>query len=206
MKTYKIIEDDPDEVHLFEELDLSKKYSYAHYLTWRFKDRVELIKGRIFKMSPAPGLLHQRVSSRLQGKIWHFLDKAKSQCEIFTAPFDVRFPTGSDEQTEIYSVVQPDLCVVCDPEKLDLRGCLGAPDLIVEILSPGSSRKDLNDKYELYETHGVREYWVVHPVEGTLLIYTLLEEGYVPSKLFTEGDIVSSEVLAGFSLELDEVF
>jgi Uma2 family endonuclease len=204
MKAYKTLEDTPKEVHSFEELDLGEEYSYADYLTWKFKERVELIKGKIFKMSPAPGRLHQEISGNLQGKIWNYLEGKR--CKIYAAPFDVRLPDTSTREEAIYNVVQPDLCVICDLSKLDDRGCVGAPELIVEILSPGSSQRDLKDKYALYESSGVLEYWIIHPVEGTLLIYTLTESGYQSSRLFTKGDVVSSKVLPGFSLDLTEVF
>jgi Uma2 family endonuclease len=96
--------------------------------------------------------------------------------------------------------------VVCDKSKLDEFGCIGAPDLIVEILSPGSNKKELQNKYEVYEESRVKEYWIVQPYELTLLIYTLTEGKYVPSKLFTVGDIVSSNCIPGFNLDLDDIF
>ena len=102
--------------------------------------------------------------------------------------------------------MQPDLCVICDPEKLDDLGCLGAPDLIVEILSPGNNKKELQLKYDVYEASGVNEYWVIHPDERTLLIYTLESGKYRPSRLFTFGDRIRSQALPGFDLDLNEVF
>lgn len=125
---------------------------------------------------------------------------------MYTAPFDVRLPVSSRKHTDIDTVVQPDLCVVCDPEKLDELGCVGAPDLIVEILSPGNNKKELQLKYEVYEASGVKEYWVVHPDERTLLIYTLEGGKYRPSRLFTFGDRVRSQAIPGFELDLEEVF
>ena len=113
----------------------------------------------------------------------------------------------ADPTRAITNVVEPDVSVICDIDKLDDRGCLGAPDLIVEILSPSTSEKDLTDKYDLYESQGVGEYWVVSPTEKTLLIYTLDSSGhYQPSRLFVRGDVVKSSVLEGFSLDLSEVF
>ena len=125
---------------------------------------------------------------------------------MYVAPFDVRLPVSSRRHEDIDTVIQPDLCVVCDPEKLDELGCVGAPDLIVEILSPGNNKKELQLKYEVYEASGVKEYWVVHPDERTLLIYTLEAGNYRPSRLFTLGDQVRSQTLGGFVLDLDEVF
>jgi len=181
------------------------RYSYADYLSWKIKERIELIKGKLFKMSPAPSMLHQKISSDLFGFLWTFLKN--KQCKVFSAPFDVRFPDKSTDDKDIENTVQPDITVVCDLSKLDRRGCLGAPDLIVEILSPSSSKKDLKYKYGLYEQYGVKEYWVVHPEEQTLLIHVLDEQGkYKPGYLKTRGDIVKSTVLEGFELNLDDIF
>src|SRR6185503_18824286 len=128
------------------DLDISKTYTYADYLKWTFDERLELIKGKIFKMSPAPGSLHQRISLRLARWIGNYLDG--NPCEIFTAPFDVRLPRKSKDDKDILTVVQPDICVICDVNKVDEKGCLGAPDLVVEILSPGNNKKELKNKYE----------------------------------------------------------
>jgi Uma2 family endonuclease len=103
-------------------------------------------------------------------------------------------------------VVQPDICVICDKTKLDEFGCIGAPDLIIEILSPGNNKKELQNKYELYEESGVKEYWVILPYEWTLLIYTLTDSKYIPSNLYTVSDIVESKCISGFKLDLNEVF
>ena len=126
-------------------------------------------------------------------------------CKVYSAPFDVRFSKNS-EDSKVDSVVQPDISVICDSSKLDDKGCLGAPDLIVEILSAGNNRVELQNKFELYQEFGVREYWVIHPFSCTLLIYTLVEGEFQPSRLFTVGDTIQSSVIEGFELDLDEVF
>lgn len=187
------------------DLDLSKTYSYADYLQWTFEDRLELIKGKIFKMTPAPALLHQRISWRLSGELYHYL-KNKS-CQAFAAPFDVRLSRKREnDEKKIFTVVQPDICVVCDPSKIDARGCTGAPDIVVEILSPGNNQKELRNKYEVYEEAGVKEYWIVSPQDKTFLKYTLISGAYQPSRLMTTGDIITTEILPGFELNLDTVF
>ncbi|SHM37056.1 Putative restriction endonuclease [Cyclobacterium lianum] len=180
------------------------RYSYADYLSWQLEEMVELIRGKVFRQAAAPRRIHQGLTVALVTRIHGFLKGGS--CKVYTAPFDVRLPVASRKHTDIDTVVQPDLCVVCDPDKLDDLGCLGAPDLIVEILSPGNNKKELQLKYDVYEASGVKEYWVIHPDERTLLIYTLEDRKYHPSRLFTLGDQVESQVLSGFVLDLDEVF
>lgn len=180
------------------------KYSYADYLSWNIEEMVELIKGKVFRQAAAPRRIHQEVSAIVSNKIFNFLEAKK--CKIFTAPFDVRLPVHSYRNEDIFTVVQPDICVICDMEKLDEMGCVGAPDLIIEILSPSNNQKELINKYEVYEESGVKEYWIIHPSEKTLFIYTLIEGKYVPSKLYTIGHKVSSSVLKGFVLDLEQVF
>ena len=193
-------------VSSFEDIDLSLTYSYAHYLNWVFDDRVELINGQVFKMCPAPSPYHQQISVRIASELFVFLKN--KVCQVYTAPFDVRFPTESTADTDIYTVLQPDICVICDPVgKLDDRGCVGAPDIVVEILSPGNNKMELLNKYNVYQEFGVKEYWVISPAEKTFMKYTLDDTGeYQPSKLFTLSEKVTSAVLPGFELDLDEVF
>ena len=194
-----------DRVFSLEDIDPTLTYIYAHYLTWLFDERVELIKGQVFKMSPAPSPYHQQISVRIASELFVFLKNRK--CQVYTAPFDVRFPKESTEDKDIYTVLQPDICVICDLAKLDTRGCIGAPDIVVEILSPGNNKTELLNKYNVYEEFGVKEYWVISPAEKTFLKYALDAKGkYQPSKLFTLSEKVESEVLPGFVLDLDEVF
>lgn len=183
-------------------------YTYADYLTWTMDDVVELIKGRVFKMN-APKRIHQDVAGILFYKIFNYLQGKK--CRIYSAPFDVRLPQNptaieSKRNEAIYTVVQPDICVICDLSKLDEAGCIGAPDLIIEILSKGNNKKELQNKYEVYEESGVLEYWIIWPDEQTLLIYTLTDGKYVPSRVYTNGDKISTPILPGFELDLEEVF
>ncbi|GAB2991653.1 Uma2 family endonuclease [Cyclobacterium sediminis] len=180
-------------------------YSYADYLSWQLDEMVELIRGKVFRQAAAaPRRIHQELTVALVTRIHGFLKGGS--CKVYTAPFDVRLPISSKDLDKIDTVVQPDLCVVCDPEKLDELGCVGAPDLIIEILSPGNNKKELQLKYEVYEASGVKEYWIIHPDERTLLIYTLEAGKYRPSRLYTMGDCINSQALAGFELDLDEVF
>ncbi|GLU50783.1 Uma2 family endonuclease [Dyadobacter frigoris] len=188
------------------QLDLDGTYTYADYLLWRIEERLELIKGKIFKMSPAPSLLHQRISTQLQGTLFNYLKN--SSCDLFSAPFDVRLYNDKKSivaSKEIYTVVQPDLCVICDENKLDEKGCLGAPDLVIEILSPGNSKKEMNEKFDLYEETGVREYWLVEPSENAVYIYVLNEAGkYIGLKPITT--ILKSTIFPDLEIDLEEIF
>ena len=186
------------------DLDINKVYTYADYYKWKFEERVELIKGKIFRMSPAPSPNHQRILSRINTEIGYYLKGRK--CEVFPAPFDVRISRRSAQDMDIITVLQPDLCIVCDRSKIDDRGCLGAPDLVVEILSPGNSKKEVKNKYDVYEEAGVKEYWMVDPTHQTLQI-NLLENGkYRPLRALTVGDMGTTTLLPGFSLDLEELF
>lgn len=191
-----------------KEPDLSGTYTYADYLTWTWSEMTELIQGKIFKMSPAPTSTHQIISGRLFLQIGIFLKGNK--CQLFSAPFDVRLPLTPYKKTdrEIITVVQPDLCVVCDRSKIDERGCLGPPDWIIEILSRHTSAKDLREKFEVYEEAGVKEYWVVHPQEQTLLVYTLDQNGKFKGLLkpYVRTDQVSPVTLPGLTIDLQQAF
>jgi Uma2 family endonuclease len=186
------------------DLDINKTYTYADYLKWTFDERLELIKGKIFKMSPAPGSVHQRISFRLTLWIGNYLE-GKS-CELFTAPFDVRLPRLSKDDKEIITVVQPDVCVICDPKKVDDKGCIGAPDIVIEILSPGNNKKELRNKFEAYEEAGVLEYWIINSAEKNLLRYILIEGRFRAARPFTIDDELATSILPGFALNLDNLF
>jgi Uma2 family endonuclease len=185
------------------ELDRKKTYTYADYYSWDFDKRVELIKGKVFDL-PTPWTIHQLVSGIIAGELYNYID-GKS-IEVFTSPFDIRLSTISLNDQDIYTVVQPDICVICDPNKIDERGGIGAPDIMVEILSPGNNRKELQNKYEVYEEAGVLEYWIIHPQEKTFFKYTLIDNCFQPSRLLTIGDEVTTPILPGFILSLDELF
>ncbi len=186
------------------DLDLNKTYTYADYYKWKFEERVELIKGFIFKMSPAANRVHQEIVGGIFRELSNFL--FKKPCRVYIAPFDVRFPRKSKSDKDIITVLQPDICVVCDLEKLDERGCLGAPDLVVEVLSPGNSKKEVKNKYNIYEEAGVKEYWIVDPTHQTIQINKLVEGKYQPQRALTVGDIVTTDVLPGFSMDLADIF
>jgi len=188
-------------------LDYGKVYTYADYLQWRFKERIEIIKGKVFKMSPAPARLHQKVSSKLSRVFLNVFHK--STCEVYVAPFDVRLidkRKKSVKDEDIITVFQPDICVVCDPKKLDKKGCLGAPDFIIEILSPGNSKKEMKYKYELYEENGVKEYWIVDYREKVIWRYVLKDNIYIGLKPLIEEEIATSSIFPDLNFLVGEIF
>ncbi len=181
------------------------KYSYADYLTWETEKRIELIDGIPFELFPAPSTVHQKISNYINFDIYSYF--RNKTCEVFTAPFDVRLPKKSGKDEKVFTVVQPDLCVVCDLTKLDKRGCLGAPDLVVEILSPGNSAREKREKYNAYEKAGVREYWMVDFKEKNVLVYILNEEQkFVGLQPLTETEILVSTIFPELKVNLKELF
>lgn len=155
-------------------------YSYQDYLSWPDNERWEIIEGMAYAkeggiqaMSPAPSRRHQAVQGALFFQIYAFL--RGQTCQVYTAPLDVCLRLS--EQAEETTVVQPDILVICDPHKLTERGCQGSPDWIIEVVSPGSAAMDYVKKLNLYERFGVKEYWVVHPHEETIMVFVLNTEG-----------------------------
>jgi Uma2 family endonuclease len=187
------------------QLDLSKTYTYADYLSWKFTDLVELVRGRVMRKMSAPTAMHQQCSSNLQGELYQYL-KGKP-CRVFAAPFDVRLlrSTGNGD-AQVRTVVQPDLCVICDLAKLDRRGCVGAPDWIIEIVSPGTAIHDTKTKFDLYAENGVGEYWIVYPGEQTVSVYVLQEGDYQPQADYYEPGLIPSHTLPDLQLEWHDVF
>ena len=196
---------DDDSYGKVEEPDPSIIYTYADYLKWQFEERLELFRGKIFKLS-APNTNHQIILANTLVLIAAFLKK--KSCKFFIAPFDVRLPVKNRKKDdEVTTVVQPDLCIVCDESKIDSRGCCGAPDVVVEILSPGNSKKEIRLKHELYEEAGVKEYWIVNPVEENIVVFLLNEEGkFSGLKMYAGDDTIQSFAVPGLNINLTEIF
>ena len=196
--------DDDGNVQMVEEPSADYTYTYADYLKWQWEERVELFKGAIMKMA-APNTKHQMISVKLLGNFISVL--ANKTCRVFHAPFDVRLPVQNRKRdNEITTVVQPDLCVVCDEAKIDERGCLGAPDIVIEILSPGNSKKEMQAKFGLYEEAGVLEYWVIIPVEEIVIIHYLETSKYSRNKIFSSGQVITSELLPALEIHTTDIF
>ncbi len=188
-----------------EEPDPSYSYTYADYLKWKFEERLELFRGKIYKLS-APNTRHQVIARNLT--VISVTSLRGGKCKVFPAPFDVRLPlkTGKKD-SEVKTVVQPDLCIVCDESKIDTRGCCGAPDLVVEILSPGNSRKEIRIKHELYEEAGVKEYWIIYPEEESMAVFLLNEtHKFDGATIYAGGETITSKAVPGLSVNLTDVF
>jgi Uma2 family endonuclease len=189
------------------QLDLSKQYSYADYLTWQFSERVELIKGWIHTMSPAPKRRHQRVSINLTFELLTYLNKCN--CQVYEAPFDIRLRKSKGIDFEVDTVVQPDISVFCDLSKLDDRGAIDAPDLVIEITSVSTMKKDYNEKFNLYEENGVQEYWIVNPDFNSMELFSLQSDKLVSKGVFSMADgatSVNSVLFPDLSIELIQIF
>ena len=179
-------------------------FTYAEYLTWPEGERWELIDGVAYAMVPAPSISHQRASRAIFHQLFQALEGGP--CEVFYAPIDVRLPKSGSSHDEVDTVVQPDIVVVCDESKLDDLGCVGAPDLVVEVLSPSTALRDRRDKLALYERHRVPEYWILDPANCTLAVYALGADGRYGAPTHYDEGRVEVQGLAGVTVDLGLVF
>ncbi|MEO0043132.1 MAG: hypothetical protein RL329_2580 [Bacteroidota bacterium] len=199
-----------EKISHLSQLDLTKVYSYADYLEWKFEERVELIRGLIFIVE-TPNTKHQRISIRLCLILYNWLEHKRQNYEAFAAPFDVRLFDGRKSlsaNTDIHTVVQPDLCVICDASKIDEIGCLGSPDLVVEILLSGDSKKEMSFKKQLYEDNGIPEYWIFDPDREVVIRFNLdkASNHYGRPLIFMDNEILESEVFPDLKINLKEIF
>lgn len=189
---------------------IEETYTYKDYQSWSDDERWELINGVPYAMSPAPTRWHQEYVGFLFNELYNYL--SDKPCEVFVAPLDVRLPeiendSSNSDDDMVDTVVQPDILVVCDESKLDDRGCAGAPDFIIEILSESTAGKDLHEKLMLYEKHGVKEYWIVDMWSRTIRVHLLGSDGaYGKTAIYNLGDHLPSAVLKGLEIDLDALF
>lgn len=181
-----------------------ERYTYADLLAWNTDQRYELIDGQAYLLA-SPSSTHQRIITELVRQIGNYLDGKR--CEVFASPMDVRLFSSADEQdSKTDTVVIPDLSVICDPSKIDQRGCKGAPDMTVEVLSPSTQRMDRVFKLNLYQRAGVKEYWLVDPLSKTVQVFWLENGLYRIVDLYSETDIVKVNALDSCFVELSKVF
>lgn len=179
-------------------------YTFADCLTWGENERIEIINGEVVMMAP-PSRTHQETSGALFSQLYTFLEGKK--CRVYSAPFAVRlFERNGDRPEDVDTMVEPDISVVCDSSKLDDAGCKGAPDLVMEILSPSTMRHDRFTKFNLYQRAGIREYWIVDPSSKSIQVFVLEDGNYKAQDFGTVGDIIKVNVLDGCFIELSKVF
>ena len=180
-----------------------KNCTYADYISWSDDQRWEIIDGEAYCMN-APNTAHQRLSRKLTIQISKILDE--KECELFYAPFDVLLPKGNESVDNIKTILQPDLLVICDKEKIKKNYCLGAPDWVVEILSPSTASRDQILKRRTYEKAGVKEYWVCHPTDFTVTIYRLENQKLVYQDTYDETAEPEVKAVPGLKVNLKDAF
>jgi len=191
------------------QLDPNGNYSYADYVTWQFDETVELFKGKISLMCPGPNVKHQRHSVYLSSHLFFYFQN--KPCQVFAAPFDVCLYDRKKSllaNIEVTTVVQPDICVICDPNKLDEQGCNGAPDWIIEILSKGNSQREVKIKHALYAESGVKEYWLVFPYEEVISQFVLNDETgqYQLANSYAGDDVATPYLFPDLAIDLTSLF
>jgi Uma2 family endonuclease len=181
-------------------------YTYEDYCKIDDDKRYEIINGVIYLMSPEPNWEHQTISGNLYGVFWGYL--RGKDCQVFHPPFDVILPKKGETRKKASSIIQPDIFVVCDKNKLNKRGCFGSPDLIIEILSPSTAKKDYKEKFNLYQEHLVREYWIVDPLNQIISRFDYDEtlKEYKKPEYFLKDDTITPIIFPDLQIKLDEVF
>lgn len=205
MKEYTQNPDDEDR-NLLREPDLNGTYTAGDYINWKVDELLELIRGKVFRMSPSPTSWHQVVFSELYFQLkTQFANK--SSCTLWQAPLDVYLVHPGQDFRETENVVEPDIFIVCDSAKITRRGCIGVPDFIVEILSPDTRKKDASLKRELYEEYGVREYWMISVHERLVIVNLLDENGkYRTQAPVAEGQTLAPRDFPELEINLSEIF
>jgi Uma2 family endonuclease len=182
-----------------------KIYTYEDYLNWPEDERCEIIDG-IAYMQAAPTPIHQEILMELSRQISNYL--SGKPCKIYPAPFSVRLPRGDEKnEKEVKIIVEPDITIVCDKSKIDNRGCNGAPDMIVEILSPSSVKKDRIIKLNKYEKAGVKEYWIIEPDLKLVSVFILQSnQRYNRPEMYSEEDKIKVSIFPDLIIDLSAVF
>lgn len=181
------------------------RYTFADVLAWPDGERAELIDGEVVMMAPAPSRGHQEIGGEMFRQLANYLEGKK--CKVYHAPFDVRpFEKDGDSPEDVDTVVEPDITIVCDHAKLDDRGCKGAPDMVVEILSPSTQRHDRLVKLGLYQRAGVREYWIVDPENKAVQVFLYQDGSLLPHEVYGRADVAKVNILDGCFIELSKVF
>ncbi|GFI47991.1 hypothetical protein IMSAGC019_03317 [Lachnospiraceae bacterium] len=181
------------------------RYTFADILSWEGNERIEIINGEAFMMA-APSRIHQEICFEMGRQLGNYLEG--KQCKAYPAPFGVRlFQRAGDSPEDVDTIVEPDISVICDRSKLDQYGCNGAPDLVIEVLSPSTQRHDQLVKLNLYQRAGVREYWIVDPENKTVRVMLQSGNGFLQThEIYRQEEVAKVNVLEGCFIELGKVF
>ncbi len=180
-----------------------QNYTYADYLTWNEAERWEILDG-IPYMQAAPSRVHQEILMELSKQFAVYL--TGKSCSVYPAPFCVRLDIEKNDN-DIKNVVEPDITIVCDSSKLDEQGCKGSPDMIIEILSPSTGKKDKLIKFNKYEKAGVKEYWIVEPDTKLISVFLLQsDDRYGRPEIYSDEDKIKVSIFSDLEIELKPVF
>ena len=183
----------------------NKVYTYYDYLNFPNDEFVEIIDGKIFAMSPAPSRIHQELIMEISAELRNYIKSNKGQCKVYPAPFDVVLIKENENENDSKNIVQPDISVICDKNKLNDKGCFGSPDMIVKIVSKFNPGNDYVKKLYLYEKYKVKEYWIVNPMKKNILVYTLTESGYNQPDLYTFNDKIKVNIFNNLEIDFNGI-
>jgi Uma2 family endonuclease len=204
MKENKSIEDtDTDEVKE-PVIDYNRVYTYGDYLKLEIDERLEIIRGKIFRMCAAPRTKHQIISGNIYYRLRQKLEG--QQCQVFNAPIDVVLPIANKKRTKSTNVVQPDICVICDPKIIEETAVFGVPDFVIEIVAGKDIKRDTQYKYSIYEEAGIGEYWIVFGEMRFVEVFILENGKYQRLNAFSEDDVIPVKTLPGLSISIDDIF
>ncbi|AJA47447.1 hypothetical protein CPAST_c13680 [Clostridium pasteurianum DSM 525 = ATCC 6013] len=184
----------------------NKTYTYTDYMKYPEGERIEIIDGHIYNMAAAPSRIHQKIISQLLIEIGNYIKTNKGDCEVYPAPFDVILKNDDEELSNSKNIVQPDISVICDKNKLTDKGCTGSPDMIIEVVSPFNPSNDYVRKLSLYEEFKVREYWIINPMKETIFAYTLDENNkYAAPDSYTFKDKIKVNIYDNLEIDFNSL-
>ena len=204
MKEYQTTEDTETNEVKEPVIDYNKVYTYADYLKLEIDEMVEIIRGKLLRMSPAPRTKHQGISSNIHFRLRALVENKR--CKVYHAPIDVILPIANKKRTKSTNVVQPDICVICDPKIIEETAVFGVPDFVIEIVAGKDIKRDTQYKYSIYEEAGVGEYWIVFADIRLVEVFILENGKYQRLNAFSEDDIIPVKTLPGLSISIDDIF
>lgn len=204
MKEYKTIENTNTDEAKEPAIDYNKVYTYADYLKLEIDEMVEIIRGKIFRMCAAPRTKHQIINGNIYYRLRQQLEG--QNCKVFNAPIDVVLPIANKKRTKSTNVVQPDICVICDPKIIEETAVFGVPDFVTEIVAGKDIKRDTQHKFSIYEEAGVGEYWIVFAEIRLVEVFILENDKYQRLNAFSEDDIIPVKTLPGLSISIDDIF